>query len=185
MLTNNLTLVSVIAGILFILAMIAIAASFKKPVYRRKGQLLLLNEQKFLAALMLALPPDTIATFKIRLLDIVTVHDGRNGRSLDGDLADYSVDFVLVDRNTSDVKLCIEMDMDSKTSSERLARNTFISRALRRAGIPHLRLPLVRYYDPARLRQVLVEAMNTPVVQEKPKEKVAYAYPKTAITAKA
>lgn len=156
---DNSTYIILGAIAVFLLAGIAIAASLKKPVYKRRGQLLLLNEQRFLTALLQALPVDTILTFKVRLLDIVSVSDKDTGKNLERDLADYSVDFVLVDRATTNVVLCIEMDSDSKDAAERLARNTYISRALRRAGVPHLRLPLVRYYDAARLRQVIKEAL--------------------------
>lgn len=145
---------------LIVCAAIAILASRKKPLYKKKGQLLLLNEQRFLTALLQALPSNTIVSVKVRLLDIVSVTHHVTGKNLDHELADYSVDFVLLDRETTNVKLCIEMDMDSKTASERMARNTHISRALRKAAIPHLRLPLVRFYDPLRLRQVIESTLN-------------------------
>jgi len=140
-------------------AMVVVLASRRKPVYRKKGQLLLLNEQRFLTALMQALPADTILTFKVRLLDIVSAIDAHTGKTVEAHLADYVVDFVLVDRMTSNVKLCIELDQDSVNASERLQKNTFVSRALRKAGIAHLRLPLVRYYDPLRLRQIIRETL--------------------------
>jgi hypothetical protein len=146
-------------GILSFLAIFAMLASRKKPVYKKKGQLLLLNEQRFLTALFQALPADTILSFKVRLLDIVTASNATTGKSLEAELADYCVDFVLLDRATTAVRLCIEMDTESHSAAERLNKNTMISRALRRAGIPHLRLPLVRYYDPIRLRQILREAI--------------------------
>lgn len=95
----------------------------------------------------------------MRLLDIVSAVDANSGKTVEAHLADYVVDFVLVDRMTTNVKLCIEMDAESASASERLQKNTFVSRALRKAGIPHLRLPLVRYYDPVRLRQIIRETL--------------------------
>jgi uncharacterized protein DUF2726 len=156
---DNVTFIAIGIVVLIAMAGIAIYASTRKPVYRRKGQLLLLNEQRFLVALLQALPSDTILTFKVRLLDIVTAVNAKSGKAMDDILADYCVDFVLVDRNTTDVRLCIEMDMESQDASERLNKNTHISRALRRAGVPHIRLPLVRFYDAVRVRQVIREAL--------------------------
>jgi hypothetical protein len=95
----------------------------------------------------------------VRLLDIVTAIDSKTGEAMDEQIADYCVDFVLVDRNSTAVKLCIEMDHESQSAVERLNKNTLVSRSLRKAGVPHLRMPLVRYYDPARVRQVIRETI--------------------------
>jgi hypothetical protein len=156
---HDLIFVGIGAVVLLAAAGFAIYAATRKPVYRRKGQLLLLNEQRFLTALLQALPADTILTFKVRLLDIVSATHAKTGKAMDQELVNYCIDFVLVDRSTTDVKLCIEMDMESKDASERITRNTLVSRALRRAGIPHLRMPLVRYYDPSRLRIIIRETL--------------------------
>lgn len=159
MFENNITLIVGGALVLLLLAVLVLLASRKKPVYKKRGAILGVNEQRFLTALMQAIPSDTIITFKVRLLDIVSAVDANSGKSVEAHLADYVVDFVLVDRMTANIRLCIEMDAESQNASERLAKNTFISRALRKAGIPHLRLPLVRYYDPMRLRQVIQETL--------------------------
>lgn len=159
MLAKDTLFIAIGIVVLIIMAGIAIYASTRKPVYNRKGQLLLLNEQRFLVALMQALPADTILAFKVRLLDIVSASHAKTGKAMDEHLRDYCVDFVLVDRNTTDVRLCIEMDMESQNAAERLSKNTHISRALRRAGVPHIRLPLVRFYDPVRIRQIIRETL--------------------------
>lgn len=160
MIKDNIVYIAIGAGVAVLLAIVAIIASRKKPVYKKKGQLLLLNEQRFLIALLQAMPSDMIMSFKVRLLDIVSTADAGNGKTLDHELADYSVDFVLVDRNTSEVRLCMEMDHESQSAAERLNKNTMISRSLRRAGIPHIRMPLVRYYDPTRIRHVIRETLT-------------------------
>lgn len=160
MIKDNIVYIAIGIGVAVLLAVVAIFASRKKPVFKKKGQLLLLNEQRFLIALLQAMPSDMILSFKVRLLDIVSSFDKNSGKNLDEELADFSVDFVLVDRNTCDVRLCIEMDHESKSASERLNKNTMISRSLRRAGIAHVRMPLVRYYDPTRIRQVIRETMS-------------------------
>jgi hypothetical protein len=160
-LTNETIVIFAVGTALLILcAVVAILASRKKVVYKKKGQLLLLNEQRFLTALLHALPSDTMVTMKVRLLDIVSMQDAASGKNMDDELADHCVDFVLLDRTNSSVRLCIEMDAESQSAAERLQRNTLISRALRRAGVPHLRLPLVRFYDPIRLRQVIRSALD-------------------------
>ena len=146
------------AIVIFIATGFALYAALHRPVYKKKGQLLLLNEQRFLTALLQALPYNCIVSFKVRLLDVVSVRS-QGGRAMDDNLADYCIDFVIMDRDTTDVKMCIEMDHESKNATERLNKNTMISRAMRRAGIPHVRLPLVRFYDPVRLRGIIQDTI--------------------------
>ncbi|MBU6235100.1 MAG: DUF2726 domain-containing protein [Alphaproteobacteria bacterium] len=143
-------------------AILAILASSKKPVYRKKGQLLLVNEQRFLTAALQALPPDILLTFKVRLIDIVSSRNASNGKNLEAELSDYVVDFLLVDRHNTEPRLCIEMIMEGRDS----AANSMVGRALRRAGIPHLKLPLVRFYDPIRLRQLFLGAMSNDTAKD-------------------
>lgn len=153
---QQLLLLSVGVGITSFFAILAILASGTKTVYKKKGQLLLVNELRFLAAAMQALPADCMMTFKVRLLDLVACKSASGGKNMDRELADYSMDFVIVDRNTSEPKLCIEMLMEGRDTSG----EAMIGRALRKSGIPHLKLPLVRYYDPIRLRQLFSGAMS-------------------------
>jgi len=147
------------AIVIFIASGFAIYAALHRPVYKKKGQLLLLNEQRLLTALTQALPYNCIISLKVRLLDIVSVRS-QYGKTMDQTLADYCVDFVILDRDTTEVKMCIEMDMESTNAVERLNKNTMISRSLRRAGVPFVRLPLIRFYDPARLRNIIRETME-------------------------
>lgn len=153
---HDLLLLAIGVGITTFFAILAILASGKKPVYRKKGQLLLVNEQRFLTAALQALPPDTLLTFKVRLVDIVTSRAVGSNKGQDSELLEYVVDFLIVDRYTTEPKLCIEMIMEGRDSTA----NLIIGRALRKASIPHLKLPLVRFYDPIRLRQLFVGAMS-------------------------
>lgn len=143
-------------GITSFFAILAILTSGTKTIFKKRGQLLLVNELRFFTAAMQALPAGCIMTFKVRLLDLVACKSASGGKNMDRDLADYSIDFVIVDRNTSEPKLCIEMLMEGRDTSGEV----MIGRALRKAGIPHLKLPLVRYYDPIRLRQLFIGAMS-------------------------
>lgn len=153
---QELLYLSIGVGLTSFFAILAILSSGKKTVFKKKGQLLLVNELRFLTAALLALPTDSIMTFKVRLLDLVACKSATSGKNMDRELADYSVDFVIVDRNTSEPKLCIEMLMEGRDTSG----EAMIARALRKSGIPHLKLPLVRYYDPIRLRQLFTGAMS-------------------------
>lgn len=153
---KDLLYISVAVGFLSFFAILAILAGGKKTVFKKKSQLLLVNELRFFTAAMQALPPDSIMTFKVRLLDLVACKSASGGKNVDKEFADYSVDFVIVDRNTSEPKLCIEMLMEGRDTSG----STMVARALRKAGIPHLKLPLVRFYDPIRLRQLFTGAMS-------------------------
>ncbi len=153
---HTLLIIAIGVGLTCLFAILAILASGKKPVYRRRGRLLLLNEQRFMVAALQALPDDSILTMKVRLIDIISSTSAKTGKNLDHDLLGLNVDFVLLDRETTEVKLCIEMIMEGRSN----ASSALLGRALRRAGIPHLKLPLVRFYDPVRLRQIFRDALR-------------------------
>ncbi|HEY8963100.1 MAG TPA: DUF2726 domain-containing protein [Alphaproteobacteria bacterium] len=150
------------AGGLVLLALISIVAVIfarRKPKFKSRGQLLLLNEQRFLIALKQAVPPNIMISVKVRLLDIVA-SSGSGSKSYEKKMYDQVADFVLIDPDTTQVRLCIEMDAHSQSLAQRMAKNTYGERALRRAGIPFIRLPLVRYYDADKLRVVIRTALQ-------------------------
>ncbi|NCC23555.1 MAG: DUF2726 domain-containing protein, partial [Alphaproteobacteria bacterium] len=69
----------------------------------------------------------------------------------------WHLDFVLIDPASGAVRLCIELDDASHARRDRRARDAFLNEAMRRAGVPLLRLPH-RRYSRAELRALLDEA---------------------------
>jgi hypothetical protein len=154
---QQLVYLAISAAILGFFAVTAILASRRKTAYKRSGPLLLVNELRFLTAALQALPAGTLLTFKVNLGHIVTSQNQSNGHDTKNKLHGMTIDFVLIDRETSNVKLCIEILMEGRDKGGNLT----IERALRQARIPHIKLPLVRFYDPVRLRQVFKDALET------------------------
>jgi hypothetical protein len=74
-------------------------------------------------------------------------------------------DFVLCNPHTLRPLLAIELDDRSHALSRRVARDTFVNNACVQAGLPLLRVPVTRQYDPAALAQQLRTAVATPVPQ--------------------
>jgi|GEM_PF-3170296 len=151
-----------VAGGLVLLALVSVVAiiiASRKPKFKGRGQLLLLNEQRFLVALKQAVPAHVMISLKVRLLDIVMA-SGKGAKAYERKMFDQVADFVLINPDTTSVLLVIEMDAQSQSLAQRMAKNTYGERALRKAGIPFIRLPLVRYYDADKLRVVIQTALK-------------------------
>lgn len=112
-----------VAGGLVLLALVSLVAvtiANRKPKFKARGQLLLLNEQRFLIALKQAVPPNVMISMKVRLLDIVAA-SGAGAKSYERKMYNQVADFVLINPDTTVVLLCIEMDARSQSLAERMA----------------------------------------------------------------
>lgn len=65
------------------------------------------------------------------------------------------VDFCLVDRHTSTVRMVIELDDRSHQREDRQSRDVFVEKVLKQAGVPLVRIPAARAYDPKAIRATL------------------------------
>ncbi len=65
------------------------------------------------------------------------------------------VDFCLVDRHTSAVRMAIELDDRSHQREDRQSRDMFVEKVLKQAGVPLIRIPAARAYDANTIRTKL------------------------------
>ena len=65
------------------------------------------------------------------------------------------VDFTLVDRQTHSIYKVIELDDRSHQRGERQRLDAFVEMVLKQAGVPLVRIPVTRAYDPEALRRQL------------------------------
>lgn len=65
------------------------------------------------------------------------------------------VDFALVDRQTYTVKKVIELDEGSPRRQDLESRDAFVEMVLKQAGVPLIRVPTAKTYDPQAIRKQL------------------------------
>lgn len=124
--------------------------------YRKTDHLLTPAERSFFGVLGQAIDSDLYIFAKVRLSDLLWLPQGtRDRQAYLNRIQSKHVDFVLCDAATTEPRLLIELDDSSHQRSRRRSRDAFVDEAVRRAGLPILRVPAKRSYPPAELRQLV------------------------------
>lgn len=132
--------------------------------YRRVDSLLTRGERAFFDVLLSVIPPTQTLFAKVRLLDLLIVPRGTSKyMSHVGRVQSKHVDFVLCDSDTLAPRLVIELDDASHRGAKRAARDAFLDRALRTAGIPILRITARSAYQAQPLREEVERALGSAV----------------------
>lgn len=148
--------------------------------YKRRERLLSPAEGSFHSVLRQALPMLTEAAgkdepplvfAKVRLIDILEVD-----RSLAGDkwkgpqnkITSKHVDFVLCDPSTTRPLLLVELDDASHQRSDRKARDEFVDRAAKAAGVPVLHVKAAAGYSPRGLAAEMGRVLGVGVGADNP-----------------
>lgn len=129
----------------------------RRMPFRRRDSLLTPGERRFYAVLVKAAPADVAILPKVRVLDALEVLPkawGRYGRPASG----LHFDFLLADDALRPLA-AVELDDRSHQRPDAQRRDAFKDGACHGAGLPLLRVPVVRHYDVAALRRQLREAL--------------------------
>jgi len=146
----------VVGALVAALLLRSLAKSLTRWPYRKTDHLLTPAERSFFGVLGQAIDSDLYIFAKVRLSDLLWLpHGTTNRQSHLNRIQSKHVDFVLCDSATTEPRLLIELDDSSHQSARRGGRDTFLDEAVRRAGLPILRVPAKRSYAPAQLRQVI------------------------------
>jgi hypothetical protein len=130
-------------------------ASARWP-YHKTDNLLTPAERSFFGVLGQAIDNDLYIFAKVRLSDLLWLPQGtKNRQSYMNRIQSKHVDFVLCDSANTEPRLLIELDDSSHQRARRRSRDAFLDEAVRRAGLPILRVPAKRSYAPAELRQLI------------------------------
>ncbi len=150
-----------LCGIL--VAIIICLAFFKKrqsyPYYARQ-ELLTAAELQFFNVLMAVTKNKYHVNCKVRLADIINCSDYHWRKGYGYKISSKHIDFVLSDPNTAAIILCIELDDKSHSLPARKYRDKFVNKALDKAAVPFLRVPVTRGYDMAKLEKDIVLALQ-------------------------
>lgn len=136
-----------------VLMSIIISRSRKMP-YRAASALLTNSELHFYNTLKQAIDQDTHICMKVRMGDLITCSDNEWKAGWGPRVSAKHIDFVLIDTQTTAIKLAIELDDSThRTNRNRIDRDKFVNKAFETANVPLLRIDVRRSYDVERLKR--------------------------------
>lgn len=128
--------------------------------YERTERLLSAAEYSFLGALRLAVANKYDIFPKVRLLDVVNVKAGAGRQAAFNRVQSKHLDFLLCDRDTSRPILAIELDDSTHQRAERKVRDAFLEEVLEVVGLPAVRFPVTRAYDPHEIARLITSSIS-------------------------
>lgn len=125
------------------------SADISSQPYRKKDFLLTKAERSFYEVLSLAVKNLNVQLFvKVRLADLLYLPKGTDNRQKHiNKITSKHVDFVICGLHNLDPVIAIELDDSSHQQANRVARDEFLEKALRDAGLPLLRVPAKESYN--------------------------------------
>jgi hypothetical protein len=123
--------------------------------YVRNDRFLSSAESVFLAALRLAVVDQYDIFAKVRLLDLVGLKPEQGRQAAFNRVQAKQIDFLLCDRQTARPVLAIELDDSTHQRPDRQGRDAFVEQVLEVIGLPALRVPVTRAYDPSELARLV------------------------------
>jgi hypothetical protein len=131
------------------------------PRYKRRDTLFSKAELTCFRALERAVGEEYRIFAKVRLADVLTPEGRTRSRRWWRAFTKVSskhLDYVLVDPQTSQIRLAVELDDRSHEKKRRKARDAFVNRVCAQAGVPLLRVPAAGRYGREELRARLAQA---------------------------
>ncbi len=138
--------------------------------YQRRPSLLTAAELDFLRVLEQACAGRWRIHVQVRLADVLQVQGSLAPRwrmSAQNRINSKHVDFVLCEPGSLAIVCAIELDDRSHLLPARQARDAFVNEAFRVAGLPLLRVPVRRRYDPTELAQQIQAALEADSTQRR------------------
>lgn len=148
-------------GILILIIILLIfTKKIKRYPYFAREFLMTKAELKFYGTLKAVTKNKYQIACKVRLADIINCSEVNWRRGYGGQIACKHIDFVLFDEKTSAILLAIELDDKSHDESKRQIRDDFVNKAMRRADVTLLRIPVEWGYDMGKLDKDITLALK-------------------------
>ena len=122
-------------------------------------------ERSFLGVLEQALGDQHRVMGKVRLVDVIKVRSGMNGKgrqSAVNRIQSKHVDFVVCHAKDLAVQYVVELDDKSHDRATRQGRDEFVDQALQAAGVPIFHFSVKRSYAVAEVQKVLAAKRALP-----------------------
>jgi hypothetical protein len=127
--------------------------------YKRKASLLTPTEKSFFEDLRYAVADQWYIFSKVRLEDIISVREGlekKEAYGLRSRIKSRHIDFVLCNKDTLAIEVCIELDDWTHKRKSRRERDEFVDQALNAAGVRIEHVQVQASYCKTYLRQVVL-----------------------------
>lgn len=127
--------------------------------YRLRDDFLSAAELSFFHVLEQAVGERFTICPKVALRDLVFVPQPHRNMGWVNKVQGKHVDFILCEPGTMEPVAAVELDDSSHSRADRRARDDFVNAALEAAGLPVLRVPAGRTYEPAGLRGMVLATL--------------------------
>ncbi|WPJ98092.1 DUF2726 domain-containing protein [Coraliomargarita algicola] len=129
--------------------------------YIRRESILTPTELTFFNALVPVINGHWHIFTKVRLEDLITVRSGLEKKETYGfrsRIKSRHVDFVLCDKETLKIQMCIELDDSSHQSAKAKKADAFKDKAFKAAGLTLIRIPARRSYSDNTIKTYLFDS---------------------------
>lgn len=131
--------------------------------YFKNSNLLTPAELSFFHVLKIAISNQYDISMKVRLADVISVHKATNKTEwfkAFNRIQSKHIDFVLSDKQTSEILCAIELDDQSHARTSRIKRDAFLEKVLSVAELPLLRFDVTQAYQSDHISQKIQTAIN-------------------------
>lgn len=130
--------------------------------YKQKKYITTLNENEFYKVLIeIVKELDLILYSQVSLYAIIQVkNEYKEYDEFFDNIKSKSIDFVIVDKKTNKIKICIELDDNTHKQWKRKQRDKFINKLFDDLKIPLLRYPVYPKYYKETLKKKILEKIN-------------------------
>lgn len=129
--------------------------------YRPQGSILSEGERRFyLQGLRPAVGKRYKILMKVRLTDVLQVPPELWRSGAGRKVQQRHVDFLLVSKCRFKIVAAIELDDATHLEPEQQAKDAYLDDALLAAGVPNLRFPIYKRYDPKRIRRMIIGGLK-------------------------
>lgn len=135
------------------------AKSAESFPYRLRDDFLSPAEASFYRALVPAAGQQFTVFVKVNLADVLFVTRPHENQAARNRIDRKHVDFLLCDARTLKPVLGVELDDSSHAHEDRQKRDAFVESAFAAAGLPLLRVPVQRAYNPQELAEKITDAV--------------------------
>lgn len=144
-------------GVIALCTLIFIFIRTRRMPYYARETLLTSSELKFYQTLRHAIDSNALIMMKVRMADIIHCKDKDWDRGWGHKISSKHIDFVVIDKETSAIQFCIELDDSThRTVKERIDRDTFVNKAFATADVKLIRVPVSKFYNVDSLKKSIM-----------------------------